>query len=351
MKLKKICDYLQNNSHQEPSFDLKKVRETEKQITKKATELSTNVIEQHEKNLENSEKHFEEKLESFLILLTRHRRYKDVDKGIKLWARFKNEFVGDSEHQKLSSFLSQHMYSILLKDKGSKEGLDTSIRQARRCLKIIPDYPGALHNLAGGLAIRASLNDQPTEKNKKLLTEALDLVNSAIDNEPEYPKYYATRARIFSQLGAYERASHDINYAINQEDSDSSDYSIRLADYLGIKSEIALFKATIDMKKHIEDATISAMNEAKRANIQILTIFIAVISFLIGGISISTSYSFTNAAQLIFILGAALLLSLSGFGILYEKRINIGRLILAFSISTASIVIAFCIGIFFWDKP
>ncbi|MBB5321889.1 tetratricopeptide repeat protein [Marinobacter oulmenensis] len=338
---KKLCRiFLKNQDTHEPEFDLKKIRDREKEIAEKATKASKNDIDNHYHLLKNHENSIETRLESFLILLTRHRRYKDTEKGIAVWEDFSGEFVGTSEDQKLSSFFSQHVYSILLKDRGTETDLDTAIRLARHCLKLVPDYPGALHSLAGGLVDKAKSNGQSKEEKAKLLNEALKAVNTAIDSEPGYPKYYSTRARVHAQLGLYEKADQDIRHAIDQEDSGSPDYPIRLTNYLEIKSETALSREILDIERQISDATLSAVSEAKSSNIQILTIFIAVISLLIGGISVSASYPFIHAAQLIFALAAALLIFISGFGVLYEPRSRIKRFLFGFAISTILIVIS-----------
>ncbi|MBY6071224.1 hypothetical protein KUV35_07970 [Marinobacter salsuginis] len=331
---------LKNQDDSEPEFNLKNIRDREKEIADKATKASIADIENHYRLLQNQESSVEDRLESFLILLTRHRRYKDTEKGIAVWKNFSDEFVGTSKGQKLSSFFSQHVYSILLKDRGNETDLDTAIRLARHCLKLVPGYPGTLHSLAGGLVDKAKSNGQSKEEKEKLLNEALKAVNAAIDSEPGYPKYYSTRARIHSQLGLYDKADEDIRHAIDQEDSGSPDYPIRLTNYLEIKSETALSRAILDIEKQISDAALSAVSEAKSSNIQILTIFIAVISLLIGGISVSASYPFVHAAQLIFTLAAALLIFISGFGVLYEPKSRIKRFFFGFTVSIILIVIA-----------
>lgn len=71
---------------------------------------------------------------------------------------------------------------------------------------------------------------------------ALYCVNKAISLEPDYAKYYCTKARIVSIKHHYEEASELILKAIDKEDSKKSDYALLIGNYQYYRILIAIRK-------------------------------------------------------------------------------------------------------------
>lgn len=71
---------------------------------------------------------------------------------------------------------------------------------------------------------------------------ALYCVNRAIQLEPDYAKFYCTKARIVSIKHHYEEASELILKAIDMEDSGKSDYALLIGNYQYYRIMIAMRK-------------------------------------------------------------------------------------------------------------
>lgn len=333
-----------NSSDELQVMDLNLVRQKEKELAHQAQSLTSREVEDHEGVLASENSTAKQRCESYLLLLTHHRRYKNWGKAIELGRQYRNLHLLFPEDGTLR-FLSIHTYSILLKETEIPSYIDESVISARKSLELIPNYTGALHNLAGGLLRKANASSLTEHKRSVLLDEALTRVDQALLREPNYAKYHATRARILNLLNRHDEADEEIRKAIDTEDSKNEDYVIRLSDYLDIKSSIALARTTTSIKSEIAASSLNMLNEARRSNIQILTIFIALISFLIGGLTLSASFTFDEAAKLIFLLAAAILLALNGFSILYEGSINIVRIFVALAMSIGLLFLAHIVPI------
>jgi len=325
-------------------LDIETVRARETELTRRAQSLSPEEVQGHVDQLSNAQASREHRWDSYLLLLTRHRRYKDVSKAMELSRQYR-EALDPGSADAMRRFLALHIYSIVLKETEDPVHIDESVRLARQSLQLLPDYPGALHNLAGGLLRQACLAPQADSLRQAALEEAQARVEQALTQEPHYPKYHATRARILTMQGRHDEAERDIRAAIDTEDSQDPDYAIRLSDYLDIKSGIALARTTAHMKDEIATASRDVLVEARRANIEILTIFIAVISFLIGGLTLAVTFAFDEAARLIFLLAAAMLLTLTGFSILYEGAVNGRRLVVALKMAVVLLMLAHVVPI------
>lgn len=315
------------------------MRDRESELTRQAQSLCPEEVKWHAERLANEQATVEHRWESYLVLLTRHRRYKDLSQAMELVRRY-GKALGRHPQDAMLYFLVLHIHSVLLKETEVGANIDESVRLARQSLQLLPDYPGALHNLAGGLLRQASISTLPESQRQAVLDEALKRVEQALYQEPHYPKYHATQARILAMLGRHDEAEQAIRQAIDTEDSQHPDYAIRLSDYLDIKSGIALARTTSHIRADIAAASRDVLIEARRANIEILTIFIAVISFLIGGLTLAVTFAFDEAARLIFLLAAAMLLALTGFSILYEGAVSGRRLVVAVTMAVGLLALA-----------
>lgn len=295
-----------------------------------------------------------DKYEAYLVCFSYHRRMKNVRKCMELYERFKADHA--------DQFLVEHFYAIALRVKESKRNIKEAIRLAKKCRQQDPSHSGVLHNLAGAIHTFATKYESDTAKSNELLIEAKEVVNEAIEHESDYPRFYATRASIYMDLGDFSHAEQDIATAIEMEDSSSNDYPIRLNEYLAIKMdlkfkkelEIALNRtetkmansaetvkeelrtSSIDIKKDIEHIT----QEAKKSNIEVLTFFVAVISFIIGSLSMLSGLSVQDSVKVILILAGALLFSVAGFCLLFDSNNKLKR----FSLSACTAIFLFAIA-------
>ena len=71
---------------------------------------------------------------------------------------------------------------------------------------------------------------------------ALLFVNRAIDLEPEYAKYYSTKARIIALKNRFEEANRLLIKAIDLEDSGKKDYALLIGNYQYYRTMISIKK-------------------------------------------------------------------------------------------------------------
>ena len=264
-------------------------RDLELKVTETAKSLTHENVSSYLDILNNDSKELKERYEAYLVLFTFYRRMKNTAECISLYDKYKDIFD--------KKFLFLHFYSIILKQTGNKRDLLNSISIARETIKIQPRHAGALHNLAGCLYILVESSELDEKERKKYLDESLELVDSAIGMERDYAKFYGTRAKIQCLRGRFEGAEKDVLIAIDKEDSSANDYGLRISDYLSIKMHINLNKAVnevlINTKKEIQEVS----DDVKKSNLEILSFFVAVISFVIGSITLAKGATTAEAIQ------------------------------------------------------
>lgn len=309
-------------------------REVELGLTNKAKLISSNNDNEREycEILENDES-INKRYEAYLILFIFYRRKKNITKCIDFYHQYKGVFG--------ERFLIIHFYSIVLKHTNNKIDLNESINTARASLKLLQNnHSGALNNLAEGLCTYIESFNLEKKEIKKFANESLDLADAAIKLEPNYAKFYGTRSRALCLLGELKQAKKDIETAIDKEDSFSSDYSLRISDYNSIKAQIILKKTvneiTIDTKNEIQIIS----DEMKKTNLEILSFFVVVISFVIGSITLAKGMQLIEAIQLIFVLASSFLMVVAGFTLLFNSRNKVTRFIFSFIVSSLIFVVA-----------
>ena len=275
----------------------------ENNITKTALAANADDIDHFDKVLEDDNNDYRIRLISYLILITYHRRRKDVKLCLRLAKLYHYLFK--------SEFLYLHTYSIVLKMSELKNDIGKSVSLAEKTVQMQPDNCGALHNLAGSLYMYAECDGMESKRIEQL-ESAQKYIYEALVLEPDYPKFHATQAKILAAIGDFTTARTSLLTAIDSEDSNSKDYNIRIADYLNIRMRIDLLQTKSDLKKDIKSEIDRAAANAQKGNLEILSFFVAIMTFTIGGVSILKNYTIIEAIQLIFILSTSLLIVISG---------------------------------------
>ncbi len=305
----------------------------ESNITKTVLGTNINDIEYYNKVLENEKSDYKTRLISYLLIITYHRRRKDV----KLCNRLTKLY----HHLFKSEFLYLHTYSIVLKMSELKNDIGKSISLAEKTVQMQPNNCGALHNLAGSLYMYSECDGISESKRIEQLETAQKYVYEALAIEPDYPKFHATQAKILAAVGDFTAARNSLLIAIDLEDSNSKDYNIRLTDYLNIRMRIDLLNAKNDLKKNIKNEIDKAAAEARKNNLEILSFFVAIISFTIGGISILKNFAITEAIQLIFVLSASLLIVISGATLIFDGNHKFKRFLYSIIFAILLLILAY----------
>lgn len=199
----------------------------------------------------------------------------------------------------------------------------------------LTDNKGAAHAFAEAVALVFELDDVAdtprfADQRSEWLENAMSAVQSAIDDHPDYAKYYCTRGRIQSLLGKYADALKDIDKAIDEEDTSRKDYAIRIGNYESRGQQIHGKMEQVGVQKHFEDymATetqkyqdelVAREKETATKNMEFLGLFSGIVSFTIGSLTISgaiAQQSIAAAAGLIVVLMGALIAAFAGFGMI-----------------------------------
>lgn len=221
------------------------------------------------------------------------------------------------------------------------------------------------------------------------LDQALQYINEIVEKQSDYAKYYSTQARILSiSADETENADEKVNkyqealFAINQAclldgvGKDSREWTEEYRRYeTSIYNKLDLFlkkqelnnmfenkiqmaKEEIDQiikneekrvnkiidenEKEINEVTRKKLSDNTIRNFELLGLFVAIISFVMGTLTIMTEMSFEDAAYLIIELASAMICVYSAATIvLHDFR---KQNIIMFFIGVLGIIIAFISG-------
>lgn len=304
------------------SFGDTEERAFEDSLTKMISRSSSSVIDDLFVIL-NSEVNNELQFRAFFGISIHYRRQNDHTK-------FKN-FV-DAYIEKFEQFpLHFHILSLLHKSYGDQAGILKSINYSKKAVEQLNMHAGVLHNHCE--AIVTALEEGMDITEDQLYTASL-YMERVLALCPKYAKFYCTHGRILAQKNKYNEAKNAVLKAIDLEDSDSKDYSLRISTYRNflvqfktlelynsVSHEIQTAKAAVlKTEKSINELiekNENTMENLKAQNLQMLAFFTAIISFIIGSINIlSHQQDFLEAALLILILAGAMVLVNVGFSVL-----------------------------------
>ena len=281
----------------------------------------------------NFEDNYLNKLKYYCIIFTYKRRQEDINFCIRFYNENKLYFK--------ESFIVKHLYSILLKRTGKIKDIYKSIEIAREIQKKEINHIGALHNLAEGSVLiceeSKTLTSTDIERN---IDESLEILDDIIEISPNYAKFYATKSRAYIIQENYNLAKENIHKAIDKEDSNANDYSIRINQYLVIKSKIETKKQIKILMNDVKDHTNKIETEIRKSNLELLSFFVAVISFIYANVQIMTKFKLVEAIQISFSFSSAILIAMTGFVSIYGNKNEFKRFIVPVVVAILLLLIA-----------
>ena len=170
---------------------------------------------------------------AFFCLCTIYRRVKDYEKLGKL-LQAHGHFSDHPSYNHLKIMYLVHSESLY----DYEEVLEGAYQDARRAR----GNSGYWHTFANAYAtICENCEDEDLARIVRDWSDrALEAVNDVIGLEPDYAKYYSTKARILSTRGSYSEAIRLLQYAISIEKSDRKDYALVVANYQYYRLQIAM---------------------------------------------------------------------------------------------------------------
>lgn len=106
--------------------------------------------------------------------------------------------------------------------------LNKLLEVSDQALNKIRDNNGIIHSYCLSIAIA---NENGLRGSNKFLSKALNLIDSVIEKDKTYARYYATKARLLACISEYDLALKNINYAQIIERPDFGDWMLRISEY------------------------------------------------------------------------------------------------------------------------
>ena len=239
----KIEIYIEEAINYFSSLPAEKSREYEKRIAKYA-EMSAS--KERQIALERIiEEHLPSEYEAFFCLCTIYRRNKDFERMYNLIEKHK-------EYKKHLSF--NHLVVQYYVHSGTFYDYDELLLMAYRDAKMLDDNSGYLQAFCNAFITIAEQCDD--ESREGILKEWYDTaeacINRAIELDPDYAKFYSTKARIVGIKGNFSEAETLLNTAISKENSERPDYAITIQNYQYYKLNLAIRKLDFQYKEKIE---------------------------------------------------------------------------------------------------
>lgn len=200
---------------------------------------------------------------AFYCLNILYRRRKDFVLLDRLFNKYSKKFT---RHISLD-----HLRALYMLESDAMYDYDTILHTTYKDATIFDNNGGFLHLFSDVFATIYEKGGLDDEKGycDEWYDFALECVNKAIALEETYAKYYCTKARILCISGNYTEAENLINKAISYENSDRSDYFLRISMYQYYKMMIYTNKRLARMKQEYEQKlTEKTQTVAQNVNIE-----------------------------------------------------------------------------------
>ncbi|MBO7571234.1 MAG: TIR domain-containing protein [Bacteroidales bacterium] len=219
-----------------------KTREYEKKIAKYA-EYSAS--KERQIALERIiEKHLPSEYAAFFCLCTIYRRNKDFERM--------NHLI-ETHHEYKKHLSYNHLVVQYLVHSETFYDYDELLIMAYRDAKMLDDNSGYLQAFCNAFITIVEQCDDVSQK--KIIQEwydtAEECIDKAIELDPDYAKFYSTKARIVGVKGMFSDAESLLNIAISKENSSRPDYAITIQNYQYYKLNLSIRKLDYKYKERI----------------------------------------------------------------------------------------------------
>lgn len=274
---------------------------------------------------------------AFCIRIGQFRRNQDRTRENELMTKYRERF----DHHPFFN----HLLLMCLLDQDPVAKAKRVLELADDNTRTMPSNAGVHHALAIAVAdIFEATELTPDQRpDAKWLERGVDASQVALELDPKYPKFHCTAGRLLALQEKYKEALKEISVAIDTENSKQSDYALRIGNYRMYYQRIQEKRHSVAMRQEVQKQLQTARGliqemetsmkemENKQAileedtrssltkNMEFLGLFAGIVSFTIGGVSISGAMadrSLVGAAGLIVVLMGALLGVFAGFGVI-----------------------------------
>lgn len=220
------------------------------------------------------------------------------------------------EDQPMFTFMRAEVYGDVPGDAGGRE---YAIDLARKAVAELPATPGVNHLLAEYLleSIEIGAIERTEEARHRRLNEAERAVNRAISqSNGNYPKFFATKARILSQLGSYDLALQSLDRAIATEGASQSGSPSRIVQYQSYRRDVIAKRNSEtllrEQRKAVED-----FRSLRSELLSLLGLLAAVVAFISTSTAIALNLSTLGAVTLQVVTAGIILIVFAGFSLIF----------------------------------
>lgn len=288
---------------------------------------------------------------AFFSLIIYYRHQYDNPKLNMLWKDHHEKFKNYASYGHL--VILHDLFNLSYIDK--KGEIEASFETAKKNIESNPENPGYNHALADLFASICEIYENRPEDLKKIRAryedDATKSAKKAIITE-DVPVFHCTYGRILSVCEKFDEADIEINLAVEAENSDRKDYSLRMGRY----NYYRVINQTRKQAKKLRDQLESTKKDVDSAkgsiisSVETVGIFSGIVAFVIGTLSITSRESVVESGLLILTLMGGLTAALASFSLLLHlgsgKRertgIKILVIICSVALSISAIVVAGC---------
>ncbi len=195
--------------------------------------------------------------------------------------------------------------------------MEQAIRESRRALEELPDFPGVLHQyaelVASSVERHGNIAPEDVERAVRSARRAI-----ALSDRPQ-PHFWSTLARLLAVLGDYSAARRSIAEAIELEPSEGQDYALRQTENLLIEARIYFAEAQGRSAAREEKAR-NELTEVRSQLLQLLGLLAAIIAFLTTSVTVARTgeTGFPETARLLLITGGVIVLTFTAFSFCFR---------------------------------
>lgn len=288
---------------------------------------------------------------AFFSLIIYYRHQYDNSKLNTLWKDHHKKFKNYASYGHL--VILHDLFNLSYIDK--KGEIETSFETAKKNIEYNPENPGYNHALADLFASICEIYENRPEDLKKIRARYEDdstrSAKKAIITE-DVPVFHCTYGRILSICKKFDEADNEFNLAVEAENSDRKDYSLRMGRY----NYYRVINQTRMQAKKLQDQLESTKKDVDSAKDSIISsvetvgIFSGIVAFVIGTLSITSRESVVESGLLILTLMGGLTAALASFSLLLHlgsgKReriwIKILVIICSVALSISAMMVAGC---------
>ena len=247
----------------------------------------------------------------FFVLFTSYRRNSNYKKMKELYEKYIDLFAND--YPICLHITNLYNLNVYKNDrslyKALKESMKIATEKDKNNKYDFTSHPGILHLFGDACATyyERNIEAKESDESKEIIASAIKCVDIAINEEPEYSKYYCTKGRLLGLSKKYDSAEEQIKEAISMEADKEKRDEHRIREF-----EQHLITISILRTHDITNDKVGELNKLKVDNYKTISLMTALLAFLLGTIAIFANL--TNPLHIVFILLAyvALLLILLG---------------------------------------